>query len=243
MARYWNNRWKTNRWESKDPWQNRDQEQSYAWLKKTVVAGMIFTLVYGAQASNTAIGLAVVEGVRQILTVETDFAYIADQLAGYAPKNVDISVLKKVQNTVSRPADPLLYMTQPVEGKLAVQFGWQVNPVNKQETMHEGVAFDATLGAPVRAAAAGKVKAVTDSARYGRTLIIQHSQEVDTIYGYLGEVLVKQDEAVSQGQVVARVGKNGSPGTAQLYFEVREKGKATDPLSRIKGDIPGKEGK
>jgi murein DD-endopeptidase MepM/ murein hydrolase activator NlpD len=100
-------------------------------------------------------------------------------------------------------------MTNPVDGKVVTRFGWQIHPVLKQEVLQEGVGLEAPLGAPVRAAASGRVKAVADSARHGKVLVVEHSKDIDTLYGHLGEVLVKEGEAVSQGQVVARVGKRG----------------------------------
>lgn len=243
MARNWNSRWNSNRWDAKDPWQYREQEDNYVWLKQSVVAALIFALVYGAYTSGTSLGRNVTDAVRYVLTIETDFAYLADQIANYAPKGMDVSVLKRIQSSMAKPADPLMYMTKPVTGKVVSLFGWRTNPVSKQEMMHEGIDIEASVGASVKAAAAGKVKMVIDSAQYGTTLIIEHSQDIDTIYGHLGEVLVKPEEAISQGQVVARIGKTGQPTTPILYFEVREKGKAIDPLTRIKGETPVKEGK
>jgi murein DD-endopeptidase MepM/ murein hydrolase activator NlpD len=145
-------------------------------------------------------------------------------------------VLKRVQTTVAKPADPLLYMSKPVEGKLVMQFGWQTHPVLKQEIKYEGIEIEADLGTGVHAAAAGKVKLITDSARFGKMLIIDNGNDIETVYGHLGEILVGQGEMVSQGQVIARVGKTGI-NSSTLYFEIREKGISIDPLSRIKGDF------
>jgi len=243
MVRHWNNRWGNHRWESRDPWQNREPESSFGWFKKLVVAAILFALVYGAHESDTALGRTVSDGVRYVLTVETDFNYLIDKIAIYAPKNLDISVLKRVQNTVTKPADPLMYMTKPVDGKVVSSYGWRTDPVAKQEKLYEGIAIEAPVGAPVRAAAAGKVKAVTDSAQYGKILVIEHSTDIDSIYGYLGEVMVKPEESVSQGQIVARVGKNAGAVSPLLYFEVRDKGKAIDPTTRLKDEVPAKEGR
>lgn len=243
MARNWNNRWGGgSRWDNRDPWQNCEAEARFGWLKRLAVAVILFLLVYGAHESDTAVGRAVSNGVRYVLTVETDFSYWTDKLAALIPKDLDVSVLKRVQNTVTRPADPLMYMTRPIDGKVVTPYGWRADPNQKQERMSEGIAIEATVGAPVRAAAAGKVKAVTDSAQYGKILVIEHSLDVDSVYGYLGEVLVKPDETISQGQIVARVGKGAGIAAPLLYFEVREKGKAVDPLARIK-EGPAKEGR
>ena len=94
------------RWDSKDPWQYREEESSYGWLKRLLASVLIFALVYGAQVSDTVLGRTVIDGVRYVLTAETDFTYLVDKLNEFSPKNMDVSVLKRVQNTMLKPADP-----------------------------------------------------------------------------------------------------------------------------------------
>ncbi|MCX7781056.1 MAG: M23 family metallopeptidase [Negativicutes bacterium] len=251
MARGWN-KWKNRGWgESRDTWITRDhrahyrygEESGYRLLKKTLIALIIFATVYGLHMTDTRVSRAVDDSVRYILTAQTDFSTLGEELAKYAPKGFDQSVLKRVQGTVSKPADPLLYMTKPVDGKIVMPYGWQTHPVLKQEMMHEGISIEAQLGASIRAAAPGKVKAVAESARHGRTIVIDHGRDIETTYGHIGEILVKPDESVSQGQVIARVGKTGITNGPMLYFEVREKGNPVDPLLRVRGEFTVKEGK
>ncbi|MEG6585732.1 M23 family metallopeptidase [Dendrosporobacter sp. 1207_IL3150] len=242
MAKQWNN-WK-NYWETKDNnWQYREEEVDYAWLKRTIIAVIIFTVAYGAHVSETMLGRMVDNGVRYMVNTQTDFAYVFDQIINHTPKNIDVSVLKRAQSVVTKPADPLMYMNKPVNGKVISGFGWRTHPVLKQEMMHEGVEFEAQLGTSVRSSASGTVKTIADSAQHGKTIVLEHGQEIETVYGHLGEVLVKQGDAVSQGQVIAKSGKSGIVSGPMLYFEMREKGKAIDPLSRIKGEFPTEGGK
>lgn len=246
MIKLWNrikNRWQFIGRNSERNWQSYyEEEPDYTWLKKTVTALALFAVVYGAHVSDTKIGQEVTNTVRQVLVTQTDFVYYTartvEYINTYWPNASDISgipALKQVQATISRPADPLLYMTKPVEGQVMTQYGWQNNAVIKQDTMHEGIDIAAPAGASVRAAATGKVKVVTDSMQFGKMLIMDHGQGVETVYGHLADILVKEGDTVSQGQVVARVGKTGAAATV-LYFELRENGKAIDPLSRIKGE-------
>jgi Membrane proteins related to metalloendopeptidases len=220
----------------------REKGETFGWLKRTAVATLSFAIIYAAQASDTAVGRTVSDAVRYTLTTGTDFSYLAEKITAYAPKDMDISVFKRLSGNVTKPADPFLYLVRPVDGKVVSPFGWQVHPVLKQDVLQEGVGLDAALGTPVRAAAAGRVKAVADSARHGKVLVVEHSKDVDTLYGHLGEVLVKEGDAVSQGQVVARVGKTGMTTVPLLYFELREKGVAVDPLPRLAGES-SREGK
>ena len=224
-------------------WQDNGSRRHYGWLKKIVVATIVLAVVYCLHISETTIGRVVDEGIHYTLSNQTDFNYVVEQIVSHAPAAIDLSVLKKVQTAVSRPANPLLYMSKPVSGKIISPFGWRVDPITKQEMMHEGIDIEAILGTNIRATAAGKVKTITDSAQYGKTLILEHSQDIDTFYGHLGEILVSPGDEISQGQVIGKVGKTGMVSGPMLYFEVKEQGKAVDPLTRLKGDFPTVEGK
>ncbi|VBB07870.1 peptidase m23 [Lucifera butyrica] len=235
MAKSWNS-WR-NQWETKDPWQYRQERSHYGWLLRTGWAIFIFIVIYASHISDTALGDMTDRAVRYILTYETDFGYITQLIEKRLPPNLDISALKRVQSAVSRPADPLLYMSKPVDGQLVGKFGWTAGSGQKQQSILEGINIAAQTGSSVHAVAPGKIKLITESDQWGRTVVIDHGQNIETIYGYLGEVLVTQGEMVSQGQVIARVGPAGTAKSPLLYFEVRENGKPIDPLTRIKGEF------
>lgn len=241
------NMWSNNHWGERRGeeyyWQDIDGQKNYSWLKKIIIAAVIFTIVYCAHESDTTIGKMIDNEVRYSLAVQTDFDYVMEQIISHAPANLDLSVLKKVQMAVSKPADPLLYMIKPVNGRIITTFGWHVNPISKEESMYEGIDIEATLGSNIKAAADGKVKAITESAQYGKTLIIAHSQDVDTVYGHLGEIIVNQGDLISQGQIIGKVRKTGITSKPVLYFGLRDKGQAIDPVPRLKGDFPIGEGK
>lgn len=215
----------------------------FGWLKQTVAAVLLFSAVYMADVSDTQVGRSVVEGVRYLLTTETDVSYLVERVSPYLPQQLDTSVWKRVQTTISRPADPLQYMLKPVDGKLTAVYGWQTHPVLKQQVMHEGIDIAAPAGTAVRAAASGNVRVVEDSAQFGKIVILEHSSEVQTVYGHLGETVVKAGDPITQGQLIARVGQTGMTPTPKLYFAVSDKGKFIDPLSRIQGDFSIKDGK
>ena len=225
---------------AENSWQSYyEEEPAYNWFKKTTAALVLFALVYGAHVSNTYVGQEISGSVRQVLAMQTDFSYYAATAAKYAAvywpnaaKLASTPVWQQVQTTLTQPADPLRYMAKPVEGQVITAFGWQNNPA-QQAVWHDGISIAAPAGTSVKAAAAGQIKAVTGSAQWGKMLTIDHGKNVETIYGQLNDIMVKEGEFVSQGQIIARIGQNGTAEQAELYFELRENGKAVEPLSRI----------
>ncbi|KVU59651.1 hypothetical protein WK68_20250 [Burkholderia ubonensis] len=94
----------------------------------------------------------------------------------------------------------------------------------------DNIVIDGTPGEPVKAAAAGRVVyAGTGISAYGTLVIIKHDDRTVTAYGHNRNLLVKDNDAVSQGQTIAEIGI-GHKGIPGVLFEVRSDGKPVDPL-------------
>ena len=122
------------------------------------------------------------------------------------------------------PVPPTLTLAWPVVGPVLQKF------VPGKST---GIVIGGTAGEPVKAAAAGRVVyAGTGIEAYGPLVIIKHNDSVVTAYGHNSKLLVKEDDAVTQGQPIAEMGvdNNGVPG---VVFEVRSDGKPVDPLQLL----------
>jgi murein DD-endopeptidase MepM/ murein hydrolase activator NlpD len=225
-----------NRREQREYWQTASDTYSYGWLKKIVIAALLFSAVYEIHVTDTMLTPYIDNEVKYILNTNIDISSLTEQAKQYASlHNIDLTALNKVRTTLSRPADPLLYMQKPIGGKIALPYGRRTDAVLKREVMQEGILFDASESDSVTAAAPGTVKIVTENTQYGKILIIEHGKNIETLYGNLREILVSQGELVSQGQIIGKViTKNKAEPT--LYFEVHENGKAIDPLKRLKGD-------
>ncbi len=119
----------------------------------------------------------------------------------------------------------------PVNGPVVGTFG--ASPVTAS-----GVHLGGRTGDPVRAAAAGQVVyAGSGLVGYGELLIIKHSSNWLTAYGYNRELLVREGEQVSAGQIVARMGEGptaAGPGySPALHFEIRRNGEPLNPLTEL----------
>lgn len=81
-------------------------------------------------------------------------------------------------------------------------------------------------GEPVFAVAAGTIQKTGYDRVAGNYVRIIHPSGVITFYGHLSRILVKQDAAVSQGQIIGYTGYTGytipaGPNGCHLHFEVR----------------------
>jgi lipoprotein NlpD len=118
----------------------------------------------------------------------------------------------------------------------AVRLAWPVQgPVLKPFVAGKtnGIVIGGTEGEAVKAAAAGRVVyAGTGLEAYGPLVIVKHNDSLITAYGHNSKLLVKEDDAVAQGQAIAEMGADAK-GAGTLEFEVRRDGKPVDPLGYL----------
>ena len=124
--------------------------------------------------------------------------------------------------------DPAASIT-PVAGVISSAFGMRADPLNNHNKFHHGVDIAAPSGAPVKAAAAGKVVFSGQVAGYGNLIEVDHGAGWLTRYGHNSNNLVERGDTVAAGQRIALVGRSGRATGDHVHFEVRRGGKAVDP--------------
>ncbi|EKF75410.1 hypothetical protein A11A3_03599 [Alcanivorax hongdengensis A-11-3] len=93
----------------------------------------------------------------------------------------------------------------------------------------EGVILRADSGTPVRAIHSGRVVFADWLRGYGLLTIVDHGDGYLTLYGYNQSLMRSVGEWVSAGDVLALAGNSGGNQTSGLYFEIRHRGKASNP--------------
>jgi lipoprotein NlpD len=105
---------------------------------------------------------------------------------------------------------------------------------DSNDPTRQGLDLSGKLGAPVTAAAAGRVVyAGSGLASYGKLIIVKHNDKYLSAYAYNQRLHVKEGDAVTAGQRIADMGKatdTKGVGHVMLHFEIRKNGKPVDPL-------------
>ena len=96
---------------------------------------------------------------------------------------------------------------------------------------HEGLDIRGRPGQPVVAVAAGRVVYSDDRMRgYGKTIIIDHGNGMQSLYAHNSKLLVQKGDRVQRGQSVARIGRSGNASTEHCHLEIRQNDVPRDPL-------------
>lgn len=120
------------------------------------------------------------------------------------------------------PTGPSPAWKWPTAGAVVVPFG-------ERPGTGTGVLIGGRSGQPVRAAAPGRVVySGSGLIGYGQLIIVKHNDTYLSAYGHNASLLVKEGEAVRQGQRIATMGE-GPGREPRLHFEIRQNGKPVDP--------------
>ncbi len=112
----------------------------------------------------------------------------------------------------------------PVNGTINSGFG------PRGISSHDGIDISAPEGTPIRAIEKGEVIYSDQLRGYGNIIIVRHTGGFISVYAHNEANLVREGQAVSRGEVIARVGNTGRVTGPHLHFEIRKNNAAQDPL-------------
>lgn len=105
------------------------------------------------------------------------------------------------------------------------------HPVLGTTRAHRGVDYAARTGTPIMAAGDGKVLFAGWKNGYGRTVILQHGNQVSTLYAHMSRFAgLRTGARVRQGDTIGYVGASGLASGPHLHYEFRVAGVHRDPL-------------
>ncbi|MBO9498823.1 MAG: M23 family metallopeptidase [Novosphingobium sp.] len=108
-------------------------------------------------------------------------------------------------------------------------FGYRADPFTGRGAMHAGLDFKAGYGAPIHAAARGRVSFVGQRNGYGNVVEIDHGNGLMTRYAHMSAFHAKVGTQVHAGDVIGAIGSSGRSTGPHLHFEVRINDRAVNP--------------
>jgi murein DD-endopeptidase MepM/ murein hydrolase activator NlpD len=111
----------------------------------------------------------------------------------------------------------------------APSFAWPVrgrvmaDSAAKERATDAGIDIAVPAGTEIRAAADGVVTYTGDGlTNFGNLILVRHDGGFVTAYAHVDKILVKVDDRVQRGQVIATSGSSGSAASPLLHFEIRK---------------------
>lgn len=115
----------------------------------------------------------------------------------------------------------LLSLNRPIQFRFPLD--GRVDPTVRKEG-YPGIFILSPPGAPVKAAETGIVKFSGKNEHflkaYGKTVVIEHPKNYQTIYSNLDKIFVKPKQIVKRGSIIGTAGSSGDWRKTGIYFEI-----------------------
>lgn len=122
----------------------------------------------------------------------------------------------------------------PSYTRISSEYGQREHPTLHVPNFHNGLDIAAPGGSPILAAYNGTVVAAAYSSTMGNYVMIDHGDELFTIYMHASALYVSQGQQVTKGQKIAAVGTTGRSTGNHLHFGVRLNGSYVSPWNYLK---------
>lgn len=185
---------------------------------------------------------------QDIIAYETDINNKEKAIAEYeqmiADQDAEIAVIEEAiaeekRKILAGNGDVLTYdggdFKFPVASytRVSDEYGMRIHPTLGVPQFHNGVDLASPKGTAIYAAYDGKVVAATYSATMGNYVMIDHGDELYTIYMHASALYVKKGDIVVRGETIAAVGTTGRSTGNHLHFSVRKNGSYVSPWEYI----------
>ena len=117
-----------------------------------------------------------------------------------------------------------------VESQFADVRSYIYNGRKVDQQVHLGFDLAVAQHTPVLASNDGKVVWAAPLGIYGNCIVVDHGYGLQSIYGHLSEIAVKDGEMVKRGQAMGKSGSTGLAGGDHLHFSMQVDGVQINPI-------------
>lgn len=121
----------------------------------------------------------------------------------------------------------------PSYTRISDDYGYRIHPILNVKQFHNGVDMAAPGGSPILAAYDGTITAAAYSSTMGNYIMIDHGDNLYTIYMHASKLYVSKGQEVVKGQKIAAVGTTGRSTGNHLHFSVRLNGSYVSPWNYL----------
>ena len=132
-------------------------------------------------------------------------------------------------NALDRGLESVPQVRPATHAAITSGFGYRRDPFTGGAAMHAGLDFAGPVGAPIYAAAKGRVSFVETKGAYGNVVEISHGNGLVTRYAHMSRFAAKVGQQVVAGEVIGAIGNSGRSTGPHLHFEVRNNDRPMNP--------------
>ncbi len=202
----------------------------------------------GKEAEQAALEDLIAAKEATILEYERDIAVKEDSIEAYeADIREETEIIEALEAAIAEEKRKLIEQNQKLltyDGgqfkfplayytRLSSEYGWRMHPTLHVEKFHNGIDLASPTGTDIYAAYDGKVVAAAYSSSMGNYVMIDHGDDLYTIYMHASKLYVSTGDIVVKGETIAAVGSTGRSTGPHLHFGVRLNGQYVSPWNYL----------
>ncbi|QMU99507.1 peptidoglycan DD-metalloendopeptidase family protein [Borrelia sp. A-FGy1] len=113
-------------------------------------------------------------------------------------------------------------------------FGYREDPFTGRDSFHTGIDLAAPMGTLVFCSSYGVVVLVGYNDIYGNFVVVEHKNNIKSLYGHLNSYIVSKGDILKVGDIIGRVGQTGRTTGPHLHFEILKKDIPINPVKILK---------
>ena len=183
--------------------------------KKLAVCAVVYALVWGIFHVQHPVADRAEAAVRGMLTDSFNFAKAGEwytRYIGELPTFLPAFDRKDAAESEDR-------YTVPAVGSV----------VSPYTVTNQGIWLSTKLNQSVTVISTGLVESVSESPVTGLTVVVRHTDGVESIYGWLESVSVDKNDWLKGGAEIGKVKEDAEDGVGKLYFAVKQNKAFIDP--------------
>jgi murein DD-endopeptidase MepM/ murein hydrolase activator NlpD len=121
----------------------------------------------------------------------------------------------------------------PAEGTVTGVYGTQRYYNGKKGNFHNGHDIAGDSGTPVYAPSSGKVVLTGDYYYNGKFIMINHGNNLISMFLHLNDIFIAQDQIVKKGEIIGTIGSTGLSTGPHLHWSVLLNNAYINPLALV----------
>ncbi len=186
-------------------------------------------LIFVASAFLVILSLPV---IAVFILTHTGVNIVSDALVGLNPETNTILIKNPADGSVVKEISP--EVVWPVNGTISLGFAKS----SSYQKFHSGIDIansDGSVGDPITPAMDGTVIYAGEAFwGYGKHIIVDHGNNVTSLYGHLNRIYVFKGQKVLIGDTIGTMGSTGWSTGPHLHFEIRVYGIPVNPRVFLK---------
>jgi len=160
-----------------------------------------------------------------IILTQTGINLVSDKLVDQTGIENQVEILDPITGEVTYTINQAMYW--PTTGVVTLEFGVPHLPY---QILHTGIDIANNKGTNITPFMGGTVTyAAETKIGYGKHIIIDHGNNVTSLYGHLDKILVYKGQTVTTDQVIGLMGTTGWSTGNHLHFQINVYGIPVNP--------------